>query len=74
MKERTAPKRQPHPVYYTRGPLDDLCEKIVVDFCTACYWQELTPIPTEALLQLLDEYKHDVDQTADLPDGINGWI
>jgi Zn-dependent peptidase ImmA (M78 family) len=36
------------------------------------YGQELTPIPTEALLQLLEEHAHDVDQTAELPDGING--
>jgi hypothetical protein len=36
------------------------------------YGQELNPIPTEALLQLLEEYAHDVDQTADLPGGING--
>jgi hypothetical protein len=72
MKERTAAKRQPRPVYYTRDQLDDQCERIIVGFCMARYGQELNPIPTEALLQLLEEYTHDVDQTADLPDGING--
>jgi len=46
MKERTAAKRQPCPVCYTRDQLDDLCEKIVVDFCVARYGQELNPIPT----------------------------
>ena len=66
IKERTAAKRQPCPVCYTRDQLDDLCEKIVVNFCVARYGQELNPIPTGALLQLLE----DVDQTADLPDGI----
>jgi hypothetical protein len=72
MNERTAAKRQPRPVYYTRDQLDDQCEQIIVGFCMARYWQELNPIPTEALLQLLEEYTHDVEQTADLPDGING--
>lgn len=36
------------------------------------YGQELNPILAEALLQLLKEYAHNVDQTADLPDGIDG--
>jgi hypothetical protein len=73
MKERTAAKRQPRPVYYTRDQLDDQCDQIIVGFCMARYYgQELNPIPTGALLQLLEEYTHDVDQTADLPDGING--
>jgi hypothetical protein len=68
----SAPRRQPRPVYYTRDQLDELCEKIVVDFCMERYGQELNAIPTEALLQLLEEHAHDVDQTADLPEGING--
>ena len=72
MKERTASRRQPRPVYYTRDQLDELCEKIVVDFCMARYGQESNTIPTEALLQLLEEYAHDVDQMADLLDRING--
>jgi hypothetical protein len=70
--EQTAPRRQPRPVYYTREQLDELCEQIIGGFCMERYGQELTPIPTEALLQLLEEYAHDVDQTADLPEGING--
>src|SRR5260370_29979052 len=36
------------------------------------YGQQLTPVPTEALLQLLEEHAHDVDQLAELPDGVNG--
>jgi hypothetical protein len=44
MKERTAPRRQLRPVYYTRDQLDELCEKIVVDFCMARYGQELNPM------------------------------
>jgi hypothetical protein len=35
MKQRTAPKRQPRPFYYTRDQLDELCEQIIVDFCMA---------------------------------------
>jgi len=46
---------QPRPVYYTRDQLDELYEKIIVNFCMARYGQELNPIPTEALLQLLEE-------------------
>jgi hypothetical protein len=72
VRGQIAPRRQPRPVYYTREQLDELCEQIIVGFCMERYGQELAPIPTEALLQLLEEYAHDVDQTADLPDGING--
>jgi hypothetical protein len=68
MKERTASRRQPRPVYYTREQLDELCEQIIGGFCMERYGQELTPIPTETL-QLLEEHAADVDQTADLPDG-----
>ena len=65
-------RRQPRPVYYTLDQLDELCERIIVGFCMERYGQELNPVPTEALLQLLEEHAHDVDQTAELPDGING--
>ena len=51
MKERTALRRQPRPVYYTRDQLDRLREKIIVSFCRERYGQELNPIPTEALLR-----------------------
>ena len=72
MKASTANRRQPRPVFYTREQLDDLCERIIVGFCMQRYGQELNPVPTEALLQLLEEHAHDVDQTADLPEGIHG--
>ena len=65
-------RRQPRPVYYTLEQLDELCERIIVGFCMERYGQELNPVPTEALLQLLEDHAHDVDQTAELPDGING--
>ena len=55
MRERTSPRRQPRPVYFTREQLDELCERIIVGFCMERYGQELTPVPTEALLQLLEE-------------------
>lgn len=72
MKERNSPRRQPRPVYLSREQLDELCEEIIVGFCMERYGQELNPVPTEALLQLLEEDAHDVDQLADLPDGVNG--
>ena len=70
MRERTSPRRQPRPVYFTREQLDELCERIIVGFCMERYGQELTPVPTEALLQLLEEHAHDVDQLAELPEGV----
>ena len=36
------------------------------------YGQELNPVPTQVLLQLLEEHAHDVDQLAELPQGIQG--
>jgi hypothetical protein len=72
MRPSTAPRRQPRPVFYTREQLDELCEKIITGFCLERYGQELNPIPTEVLLQLLEARAHDVDQTADLPDGVDG--
>jgi Zn-dependent peptidase ImmA (M78 family) len=72
MGERNSHKRQPRPVYFTREQLDDLCEKIIFDFCMERYGQELNPLPTEALLQLLDKYAHKIDQLAVLPPGVHG--
>ena len=72
MPASTAPRRQPRPVFYTRAQLDQLCEKIITGFCLERYGQELNPIPTDVLLQLLEAHAHDVDQTAELPDGIHG--
>ncbi len=68
MKENTWPRRQPRPVYFTREQLDELCEEIIVGFCMERYGQELNPVPTEALLQLLEEHAHDVDQLAETLD------
>src|SRR5260370_30138970 len=72
MRERTSHRRRPRPVYFTREQLDELCERIIVGCCMERYGKELTPVPTEALLQLLEELSHDVDQLAELPEGVNG--
>ena len=64
--------RQPQPPYYTREQLDALCEQIITQFCLDHYGQELNPVPTQVLLQLLEEHAHDVDQLAELPQGIHG--
>jgi IrrE N-terminal-like domain len=72
MNERTTRTRQPRPQYFTREQLDELCENIIFSFCMKRYGQELTPIPTEALLQLLDQHVQHVDQLAELPEGVNG--
>jgi hypothetical protein len=70
MSERIS--RQPRPSFLTRDQLDELCEKIIVSFCMERYGQELTPIPTEALLELLDQHAQRIDQLAELPEGIQG--
>ena len=70
MNERTT--RQPRPSFMTRAELDELCEKIIFSFCMERYGQELTPIPTEALLELLDQHAQCIDQLAELPEGVQG--
>jgi len=52
--------------------LDELCEQIIVGFCLERYGQELTPIPTEALLQLLEEHADDVDKRPTCPTASTG--
>ncbi len=64
--------RQPRPSFFTRDQLDELCEKIIISFCMERYGQELTPIPTEALLELLDQHAQCIDQLAELPEGVHG--
>jgi len=64
--------RQPQPQYFTREQLDALCEEIIFQFCMDRYGQELNPMPTQALLQLLEQHAHDVDQLAELPEGVQG--
>jgi hypothetical protein len=65
-------RHQPEPQLYTREQLDELCEQIILQFCMDRYGQELNPVPTQVLLQLLEEHAHDVDQLAELPQGIQG--
>ena len=72
MNEHTTQNRQPRPDFLTREQLDELCERIIFSFCMERYGQELTPVPTEALLQLLDQHAQDIDQLAELPDGVDG--
>jgi hypothetical protein len=67
MKQPSARRSEPRPRYYSREQLDELCERIIFDFCTERYGQELMPVPTEALLQLLEQHAGDVDQLAELP-------
>jgi hypothetical protein len=74
MNERTTRTRQPRPHYFTREQLDELCENIIFSFCLKRYGQQLTPIPTEALLQLLDQHVQHVDQLAELPEGRRGAL
>jgi len=72
MKQPSARRSEPRPRYYSREQLDELCERIIFDFCTERYGQELMPVPTEALLQLLEQHAGDVDQLAELPPGVHG--
>jgi hypothetical protein len=72
MPNPNSARRQPEPPFYTLEELDALCERIIMLFCIDQYGQELNPVPTQALLQLLEEHAHDVDQLAQLPEGVHG--
>jgi hypothetical protein len=61
---------EPH--YYLRDYLEELCERTVSEFCTETYGQELAPLPTDVLTQLLERDTSVLNLYATLDDGING--
>ncbi len=65
-------ERRIEPHYYTRDYLEELCERTVIEFCTETYGQELAPLPTDVLTQLLERDTSVLNLYAALDDGING--
>ena len=60
------------PPFYSREYLEELCERTLTEFCMETYGQELTPLPTDVLTQLLERYTSILNLYAELDDGING--
>jgi hypothetical protein len=60
------------PPYYLLEYLEELCERTVIKFCTEHYGQELSPLPTDVLTQLLERNTSVLNLYAKLDDGING--
>jgi hypothetical protein len=60
------------PPFYSREYLEEVCERTLTEFCMETYGQELTPLPTDVLTQLLDRYTSTLNLYAELDDGING--
>ena len=52
--------------YYEQGELDERCERVVSEFLRELYGQMLMPIPTGALLKLIERDAADLDLYADL--------
>ena len=60
------------PRFYSREYLEELCERTLTEFCMETYGQELTPLPTDVLTQLLERHTSILNLYAELDDGING--
>ena len=60
------------PQFYALDYLEALCERTMVEFCTAIYGQELVPVPTDVLTQLLQRDTSVLNLFAPLDSGING--
>lgn len=60
------------PPFYSREYLEEVCERTLTEFCMENYGQELIPLPTDVLTQLLDRYTSILNLYAELDDGING--
>jgi hypothetical protein len=60
------------PPFYSREYLEQLREGTLTEFCMETYGQELTPLPTDVLTQLLERYTSILNLYAELDDGING--
>jgi IrrE N-terminal-like domain len=60
------------PQFYSLDYLEELCERTMVEFCTATYGQELVPVPTDVLTQLLQRDTSVLNLFAPLDAGING--
>ncbi len=62
-------RERPH---YELDELEEMCERTAFSFLEEQYGQVLVPIPTNALVVLIEQYAEDVDLFADLSgEGVN---
>jgi hypothetical protein len=68
------PLGRPIPRLFFEDPreIDAECEDMIGDFMQRRYGSFRLPIPTEALIQLIDDEADDLDLYAQLPDGVEG--
>jgi IrrE N-terminal-like domain len=60
------------PQFYPLDYFEQLCERAVVEFCNDFYGQELAPLPTDVLTQLLERHTSVLNLYAALDEGIEG--
>ena len=60
------------PQFYALDYFEQLCERAVVEFCDEFYGQELAPLPTDVLTQLLERHTSVLNLFATLDEGIEG--
>jgi len=60
------------PRFYALDYFEQLCERAVVGYCIEKYGQELTPLPTDVLTQMLERYASVLNLFATLDEGIDG--
>jgi hypothetical protein len=72
MKPRRQASDEPQPPWLSAEEIDARCEQVIEDFCGKRYGLALNPIPTDALIELL-ESEADLDQYAlDLDSRVHG--
>ena len=60
------------PQFYALDYFEQLCERAVVGYCIEKYGQELTPLPTDVLTQMIERHASVLNLYATLDEGING--
>ncbi len=60
------------PPFYALDYFEQLCERAVVEFCNEFYGQELAPLPTDVLTQLVERHTSVLNLYATLDEGIEG--
>jgi hypothetical protein len=72
MKARGRDLAEPQPPWLSAEEIDARCDQVIANFCENRYGLALNPIPTDALIELL-ESEADLDQYArDLAPGVHG--
>jgi hypothetical protein len=58
--------------YYQQSFLDQRCQRLIVTFLTRLYGQVTIPVPSGALIKLVERDAADLDLYAELPEGVLG--